>query len=273
MLFGNIFISLCAAAATFETYVLNRLRPNPPYVVFVFCGTLFLYNLQRVVLAPSYLSFKTSVRHEWIKNYRTKLLILSCIGFAGMILSLFRTGFYLLRIMIPAGIFSLMYFFPGIQLRKLPGLKAFVIALVWAIITAFSPVVLAYQAMPIQSLSLFYITAERIFFILPLCIIFNIRDIEQDAFTGVHTIPSLYGPVAAKAMSILCLIISFGCSFALYYKGVYGSATIIALAVSAGITLAAMLLGNEKRGEYYYLFTIDGMILLQALLVAAFNFF
>lgn len=169
------------------------------------------------------------------------------------------------------GVISLLYFMPGVQLRNLPGVKAMVVSIVWAIVSVYVPTMSEHFL--IDNTITLYILAERTLFILSLCIVFNIRDIAHDRLSGVKTLPTLAGVKISKAIAVICLLVSGVFSVVIYWQGTYTETALAAILTSLTITILLVLKCSEKSSEYYYLFGIDGMMLLQALLVCFFYFF
>lgn len=280
LLYGNLFIAGCASASVLQTFLIADAHPDWTYVLFVFFSTLFLYNLQRIVLSNDYLKNPISKRHSWILENKTRLIVLSIIGLCGSFLCILFLGTKLFLIMLALGIISSFYFIPGIGLRKIPALKALLVSLVWAFAGVIVPSILNDTiggGITLYRYSVFLLFMERCFFILSLCIVFNIRDIEHDSRSNVRTIPSIYGSKTGILAAVSGIIITGILSSLLFYQHCYTLSNFLAMLVSLAITSAVIVSGystnsRSNRSEFHYIFTIDGMILLQAMLVCAFNF-
>jgi 4-hydroxybenzoate polyprenyltransferase len=271
ILFSNLFVSLCAAAMAMQTYLIISAEINTAYIAFTFFSTLFLYNLQRVVLSPMYTKASASERHVWIVGNKKTLTLFYTLSAVGMAMCVFLIGTRLLFIMVPLGIISVFYFLPGVRLRQLPAIKALMVSMVWAVVSVYTPLLLEEKAqINIELLCMF---SERTLFVLSLCIVFNIRDIAHDKASEVRTIPSLYGIKTGKGAAIICIALSLLFTMILYRLGVYSMLNTIAIAISLLITVIGIVQCSEKSSEYFYLFGIDGMMLLQMLLVCSFHFF
>lgn len=172
--------------------------------------------------------------------------------------------------MIPLGIVSVLYFLPGVRLRKIPAVKAFMVAFVWAAVSLYTPIQINGEGQLNKVLLIMF--SERLLFLLSLCIVFNIRDIEHDKISAVRTIPSLYGIAVGKTVAIVCLILSGSLSVILHQQGIYSISNALAIVISAIISTALILSCSKKSSEYFYLFGIDGMMLIQPLLICSSNF-
>jgi len=271
VLFSNIFISLCAAASAWETFLLAG-KTNWHYLLFVFCSTFVFYNMQRVLLSRDYVSEDSSERHRWIARHIRLLTVLSGIAFIASIPLVIKWEWKLVLVFAFFCVLATLYFIPKVNLRTIPGLKAVYISLLWTFSTVVFPSLLI--GFRLEKGYLWLLAAERFFFILPLCIVFNIRDIDYDRKRGVRTLPVLIGVGATKIISAsLVFIFSALLIYRCYFYGLvvkFGESMqpfVPALLVSGLITLLALLFADKKRSEYYYILVVDGMILLQAVLV------
>lgn len=89
---------------------------------------------------------------------------------------------------------------------------------------------------------------------------FDVRDMDNDAQTK-KTIPQLFGEVKAKYLSILLLVISQGILIYVYPFDLYG--------VLIFTILSILVLRQSKKSnqELYFSGLIDGLLLLQAVLI------
>lgn len=211
-----------------------------------------------------------SIRHSWIIDHRKTLLLLFSLGGSGLLICICLIGTKLLYIMIPLGILSVLYFLPGVRLRKTPAVKALMVAFVWATVSLYTPLHLNGDGELNKVLLIIF--PERLLFILSLCIVFNIRDIEHDKLSAVRTIPSLYGTGAGKTVAIVCLVLSVSLSVSLYRQGIYNTYNVVAIIITIITTIVLTLNCSKKSSEYFYLLGIDGMMLLQPLLVYSCDF-
>jgi 4-hydroxybenzoate polyprenyltransferase len=250
---------------TVETYLLMQDPVNWIYVAFVFTSTLVLYNFPTFTEAnflPEY-----SERHRWITENKNVVLAISIVAALASAILIFFFPLKFILWFVPLALIALAYFFPQTHLRRIAGLKAGVVTLVWTSVTAIYPLLLlsGFDVPRCFENESGMIMLLNFLFIFPLCVIYNVRDVEADRKAGVRTLPVIYG---VKITVLVCLI-----SLALFSWLV-----IITIAdpeiracflFSAAATSALLLFASEKRSDYFYSFWIDGMILLQALLLMA----
>jgi 4-hydroxybenzoate polyprenyltransferase len=271
LLFSNLFVALCAAAITLQTYILYNLSLNTAYILFVFFATLFLYNLQRLILRPLYIKAPGSIRHDWILEHKKTLIILTGLSGMSMLGILFFMASRIFYAMIPLGILSVFYFLPGIGLRKIPFLKSLLVALIWAAVSVYVPVLLSGNEYRKSEVLLLF--SERALFFLSLCVVFNIRDIEHDRLSEVRTVPSVFGIKTSIRLGLSGLLVTGCCSWLIYLQGIYSIPDLLALFSSLFISFLLILQCKKGINEAYYLFGLDGMLPAQLLLVLLFNLF
>src|ERR1044072_2807376 len=137
-LFSNLHIALCAVALVGTTQVFFDFHLRSELFVFVFCGTFFLYNLQRLPAA-----FDTKVvrreflRHRWNTEHRKLLVVISIIAAVAAGWAYFRLYHRTQLIALLPAALSVAYAFPSlywrgkwIKLREIPGIKIFLVGLV-----------------------------------------------------------------------------------------------------------------------------------------------
>lgn len=149
ILYSSLFISFCAFALTIETYQLAELPISLSMAWFVFMATLFTYNLSSVQSEIArFLYGKRSAGKSWVMRNRKALSIL---GIAGILAAAFIYFYFSLNIsfwfVLHLAIISVGYTVPILYrarkarpLRRVPLLKVFLIAYVWAAVTIFFPV-------------------------------------------------------------------------------------------------------------------------------------
>lgn len=271
LLFSNLFVAFCAVTITIETYLIYAVTPNRAYILFVFFATLFLYNLERLILSPQYTKAPGSIRHIWVVEHKKTLIVFSALSALGMLITICFIGLAILYILFPLGVISVLYFLPGIELRKIPVLKSLMVATVWALVSTFIPVQLSVKNQLNDSLLLLF--TERALFFLSLCVVFNIRDMEHDRLSNVRTIPSMYGIKTAVLAGLAGIVATGICSCLLFLQGTYSGQNVLAVFTSLLITFLLILKCKKESNETYYLLGLDGMLPMQLVLICLFNFF
>lgn len=277
-IFSNTFIALCSVAQGLVTFYLIGVKPIPRIAWLLFTSTLLVYNFGLLTARPENPQRSPSERMRWFFGHHRLMVTVSIISFLSLAVLFFQLSTLLEALLIFLSIISLTYSIPmftrnGIKsgIRNIPGLKQFLITLIWTISSVLVPVFEARHTglTEISAGATSILFAERFLFFGALTIPFDIRDIAEDKTTNVKTIPVIWGE---KNAYLLCgaLLIGYLLLLVLFsnnrFDSNFGALTFTALA--AGWVIFKTKL---KKNEYYYLFFVDGVLILQYLLLLLFN--
>jgi 4-hydroxybenzoate polyprenyltransferase len=270
LLFSNIFIAFCAVAQGLVTYYLLKLPPDKYILMFLFCSTLLVYNLSMLLAKPKEHQKSPFKRVRWIFSHHRLTISITLIASLCIIpLGLWYLSVQSQLLMVFVGILALAYNFPFLKLndkkiglRNLPGIKLFLIALVWSVSCVLLPIVEVESTFGISvTLSeTLLLVAKRFLFICAITIPFDIRDLFQDKLYELKTIPVMLGEKKAwifcQALLIIYLILLI-----LFAKNI--DLDVIGLTLTILLTGWLIFKSNIKRNEYYYFFFLDGTMILQ----------
>lgn len=266
LVYSSVFISSCAFSLTIETYKLAGLPISLPMAVFVFLATLFTYNLSSVysfIRRPYQQKYKTS--RQWWQRHK-KLLAIT--GVASIAVAV---GIYLYFglninawVVLHLALISIWYTVPIAYkskklrpLRSIPLLKVFLIAYVWAAVTALFPLLDAGMATwDAQTLLLFL---RRFLFILALALLFDIRDYAYDRSTNTLTIPGLIGIKYTKLVSLALLLV-----YVVLIAASEAGSVQWALVASALVAALVVIFSDVHKPRIYYALLADGAMLVHA---------
>jgi 4-hydroxybenzoate polyprenyltransferase len=273
LLYGNIFIALCAA---FQTWMTCRLlyidMEGKPLTLFVFAATFFIYNIHKPITFFLKKDFINNERFLKTKAYAAPLSIMCFIAAMICLDAFFRFSWSAQYVVIGLAIFSLAYVLPilplpqkGVsRLKDLPYIKIFVIALVWSVDTIALPIVQLRGTLHIVH---YQMMLERAAFVFALTIPFDIRDMVWDKATDVKTIPLSIGIKKAKLWANIALIISLSMSYIFLWYGIYTFKSVIVLFFSYILSAYWIQKTSPDQPDHFFDFNIDGMLFLQAILV------
>ena len=267
-LFGNIFISVCAFSLFWATCLLIQFPLPLTLGVWVGLATFFLYNFDS--LLPTKLRYHVAVspRKAWVLAHR-RVLAIAMIAAGLLLVFIFLYSFRLAHFWLLAhlALLSLFYSWPVIPtangfipLRNVPLLKLLLISYVWATVTVWLPLLAANW--PVLAGKGWLLFLERFFFILPLTIIFDIRDVARDQHTGTLTLPRLVGVRAAKWIAFTFLL-----AYLLLVFFNHQGANQLALILCGLIYGGLIELAHENRSEYFYAVAGDGILVMPAILL------
>ncbi|HMG08270.1 MAG TPA: UbiA family prenyltransferase, partial [Mucilaginibacter sp.] len=157
-------------------------------------------------------------------------------------------------------------------LRNIPGLKPFLITLVWTMSCVLFPVleVLHRHTNDISMRDTTILIAKRFLFIGALTIPFDIRDLFDDRTQGLKTIPVAWGE---KNAYLFCQVLLAGYVVLLFLFRRNGfSSDFWALTLTVILTGWLIFKSAWKKDEYYYFFFMDGVLILQYVVLTAFRF-
>ncbi|HEY1025960.1 MAG TPA: UbiA family prenyltransferase [Sphingobacteriaceae bacterium] len=276
LLFSNIFIALCAVAQGLVTYHLLNARPDEHVLGILFSATLALYNFSIFLSRPKHPERSPFARVRWIFSHQRLMITLTIIAVLSLIpLFLFLSATSKILLLFLA-LVSVTYNLPlfsfhnkSFSLRNIPGIKLFIIAMVWAFSAVLLPILeLESDIVTVTSRDAILLTAKRFLLVAVLIVPFDIRDLYQDKHYDLKTIPVMFGE---KRAYLFCqfLLMAYVAMLFLFTNQLNND--------FAALTLTAILTGwlifrsDLKKNEYYYFFLIDGVMILQYILLVLFS--
>ena len=103
-----------------------------------------------------------------------------------------------------------------------------------------------------------------------LCLLFDMRDIEVDNSENIKTLAVVLGHKKSYHLSYLLLLLFVLLSIAQYFY-VPQMRFLIPMIISAAATFVTIEITKKSNSDFVYLAGIDGMMLLQAVLVYLFS--
>lgn len=144
-------------------------------------------------------------------------------------------------------------------IREIPGMKLPVLSIVWGCATVVLPMLMLGQRSSIEPGLFLLVLIARVLYISGLTIPFDVRDLNVD-LAKMRTVPMVWGVIN----SLWC-----ACLLALISGGVWAYLGEMPLAIHALITavLVSPKVYKPYIGEWYYSIILDGMLLLQLLVI------
>lgn len=238
---------------------------NLNFYCFVFGATLAQYNLHYMTKK---IAVRDSARLAWSLQNRNIHLALLITGICLIIYSLFSFHLRHYIILSVMGLIAFIYSFPVLPLKERRRIKDYglikilTLALLWTLVTVWFPVV----NFSLDNILFLFIFFKRFLFMFVLCLLFDMRDMEIDREQHIHTIPVIAGRAGSYYLSYAVLFLFALLCVAQYYF--FGDAAILAaMLLSAICTFIIIEITKKNNSDYIYLAGIDGMMLLQSLLV------
>ena len=244
----------------------------------LFTATLGIYNFSIILTKPKHPETSAYKRVRWFFSHYRLMVTLTIVSLLSLIPLFFLISTESRILMVFLSVISFFYSIPifsvGEQkfgLRNIPGLKQFLITLVWTMSTTLLPVLEA-QSLHSTSISMRDTTiliAKRFLFIGALTIPFDIRDLFEDRQSGLKTVPVVWGE---KNAYLFCqaLLAGYVVLLFLFRNGGFNADF---YALTTTVVLAGWLIFKSKweKNEYYYFFYMDGVLIVQYLVLLLFN--
>ena len=256
----SIFVSCCAVALCYETFLLLQIEVSFPILCFVFFSTICSYNFYWL-MCKFYYNANTN---NFLKNNLT-YISLFCLGAISALCFFINSTLGLIPVLISL-VLTIMYSMPllpfqfAIKLRQIGFAKTILLAFTWALVTVMLPV--ANSTIPnIPTLILFF---NRFLFMLFLCIIFDRRDASLDKINNVQSLVSKMDLAKLKNIYYVLLFLYFltSCLF------IYTSHSLIHLLQSVFMVIvlvAAFRKSLQPQSYFFYYFYVDGLMLVSLL--------
>lgn len=279
LLFSNIFIALCAVAQGLVTYQLLQIKPDKYVLGLLFFSTLALYNFSILLSKPEKPQNSTLRRVQWIfSHYRLMITLTIICVFSIIPLALFLSTSSKI-LLLSLALISMAYSLPlftieekRFGLRNIPGIKLFLIAIVWALSVVLLPILEAESNQGIQTSinDSILLISKRFLFIAAITVPFDIRDLFDDKLKELKTIPVLLGEKLAllicQAFLIIYLVLLF------FFTKQFDS-NFFGLALTIILTGWLIFKSKWKKNEYYYFLYLDGTMAVQFLMLVFCSFF
>ena len=259
VVFTNIYVAACGAALTAATYALLGEPPRfGPVAALVFCCTLVIYNLDRLV-EPN----PGDTEHErWIAAHRKPLWVLTALAAAGAALLVTQFPPRCALSLVPAGAIAIGYCVPmlpirgrWLRLKQLPGAKLLLIAGVWTYATAGLPMLNTGIELNTDTWA---ILSARLLFLAAVALPFDLPDIQRDRLSGIVTLPTVFKVTTVRWLAV-------GLAIGGMIAGILNPwPPGAAVAISCLAAIALLLALRPDRGVVYFMIALDGLLLFQA---------
>lgn len=270
LLFTSIYIALCCVVMIYQSYLLFDIPVNWSFLLFALSGTLCSYNFHWY-LTPSL--YGLSGKAAWSvqkKRAHAALFVLGAIGAAYFGVQLLHYWEWL----IATAFITFLYSAPKIPHKSFRWLKNIAIgktiflAYSWTHVTAFLPIELSGFTWT-NAQYLFVI--NRFFLIYPICILFDLRDKEEDKREGIRSMITEFDKRGVVVIFWGSMLVFLATTIGLYLTGM--SIPVLGALATPGVLLAALYGYSQKTlSDYYYYFVLDGLMMLSGLLLLFIHF-
>lgn len=264
----NLLIAFAAVAQCALTYLILNYTVNPNILIIEGGTTLLLYNLSLYLSLPKDPASSPYHRTRWVGANMFLFWCWSTLAAIAVCYALFHLHFLTIGYLLIIGILSVAYAVPifsiggkRIGLRQIPGLKLFYIALIWSLSSVGLPVVEIFASGVSVDWSMAnYLGLVKIIFLLVCTLPFDIRDIQQDTYYQLKTLPTLLGKERAIKLSyFLGVLHILVISLAPYPEFVKWGM----LLTTIGIILTLRFMIFTAKRHYHHVYLLDFALILQ----------
>jgi 4-hydroxybenzoate polyprenyltransferase len=232
---------------------------------FVFFSTICSYNFHWYLTQTS---STASQRIQWAQQFKGWHLFLYFIGLAGAFIYFLPIRGHWLALAF-AGLVTFLYSAPKIPQSIFKGLKKIAIgktiflSAVWTYVTTVLPVILSGHKWETDC-SLFALS--RFFLIYAICILFDLRDREDDKNAGIKSLITYFSEREIHKLFFLSLLFFASTTVSLYHFQ-HSFLAILYLLIPGFIL--SLLYNHAKRNfsDYLYYFVLDGLMMFSGLLM------
>ena len=260
---SSVHVALSAVALTFVTSIEFELYTNEYLLGFIGSASVIGYNFVKY--------FGLARRHYRSLSKRLKTIqIFSIICMVPMLYCFFKLQSVTLWAILILGIITFLYAIPLLpnrifmdrkkELRKVGGLKIYLIAIVWVGVTVLLPVLESGENV---SNDIILTIVQRFAFIVVLMLPFEIRDLNYDSLK-LATIPQKIGIKRTKILGVVLLVVMVGLEF---FKDQILEKHLLSLGFISLLTLICILLAKKRQGKYYSAFWVEGIPLVWLLIL------
>ena len=227
-------------------------------IVFVFTATLSAYIFCQLNSALITKSNSISRRISWVKEklfINCIVLIISSLIFT---YQLFKLEMHIFSLVLLFGLVTSMYALKteSLNIREIPYLKLFIIAINWLFLTCFVPIL--YLKIDINMRSMSFLIG-MFAFIITVILPFDLRDYDIDKSVNLKTIPHLISKWGVVLLSLMLSIVFY--KFKTQTTPIQDNQVQLLALICALMPLASV--GAMKiKNEYYYLVGVDGLCIL-----------
>lgn len=204
LIYSSVYLSFSGISMIYVSYVIQGIQPDLKIFLVVFLMTFSVYNINRMTDEKED-SISHSERYAFTQKHGKFLLSSSLLGYLLAILLAMSKG-------VKTTLVSLIPLFCGIlysvkwapkrfkyrRLKEIPFAKNIVIAFAWATTATLLPCTIS----NIVTIRTWVIYLFLFVSVLVNCIVFDMRDTEGDAISGIKTIPVVIGLEKTKKLLI-----------------------------------------------------------------------
>lgn len=249
--FSNLHVAFGVYCLTKITLFLFQIDTNST-ARFALFSTIVSYNFIRFLNISIHKNWITT----WFVKHKRAIISLSILSSIACVYFMIDFRLNTILILVPLVLLTLFYGmslpYKLFSLRKVPGLKIFVIAFCYASVTVVLPLVQnEIKISPTISVLFF----QRLFFVILITIPFDIRDVDFDS-SKLKTIPQRFGIISAKIIGVVLGVVIVLLEYIFIFENHTKSSIIL---IVSFISVVFLLCSNNKQSKYYSAFWVESI--------------
>ncbi|WP_298896719.1 hypothetical protein [uncultured Psychroserpens sp.] len=252
---SSIHVALAVYALSWLTLMQFDITYDENILYFIFFSTITGYNFIKYFGLAKF-------HHRSLAGWLKAIQVFSLFSFIALVYYVFKLEKQTLVYVSLFGVMTFLYAIPLVpkkifldkqqNLRSISGLKIYIIALVWAGVTVFLP--LLNNEYPI-SYDVILTAIQRFLFVIALMLPFEIRDLVYDSLK-LSTIPQRIGILMTKLLGSVLLVLFFILEF---FKDEMNEDLLLIHIIITIVTLVMVLFARENQNKYYSAFWVESL--------------
>ncbi|MGY0391783.1 hypothetical protein ACW5R3_04355 [Bizionia sp. KMM 8389] len=263
----SVHVALAVFSLSWMTLIEYDIPFDAPVLFFIFFASITGYNFVKFFGLAKFHHRRLSI---WLK----RIQVVSLVSFLLMGYFAYELQAKTLMLLAGFGLVTFLYAIPFLpkkmfvdqqqNLRNISGVKVYVIALVWAGVTVFIPLLNNNHLLEVTVIWAFI---QRFILVLALMLPFEIRDMQFDSIK-LGTIPQKIGVVNTKIMGVVLAVLFLALEFLLPCSG---SIKLITQLLITLLLIASIVMATKEQGKYYSGFWVESIPVFWLLLVLLFR--
>lgn len=264
---SSLHVGLSVYALTWITLIDHHISYNDNILYFNFYATITGYNFVKYFGLAKF-------HHRGLATWLKSIQLFSLICFVLMCFYALKLNTKTIIYIGGFGLVTFLYAIPFLpknifldkqqNLRSVSGLKIYLIALIWAGVTVYLPLV---NSGFLIRYDVILTGIQRFLFVMVLMLPFEIRDLQYDSIK-LATIPQKIGINNTKLIGVVLLVVLVVLQF---FKNDFGFNDTLTLIAVAFITLIFLISSKKEQSKYYSSFFVEGLPLLWLFLLLMLN--
>ncbi len=245
---ASIHVAFSVVALFFISAIYLNISYDCNGAFFVFFSTIVGYNFVKY-------DELARVKKVQLTNKFKAIITLSFFSALAAFYFFTKLSFYIQLVALLAFVLTVLYTLPFLpkhkNLRNFSGIKIYIVALAWTVVTVLLPVI----SDTVHFGSLFFLLVQRFIFVFVLLLIFEINDLNNDA-VYLQTIPQKIGVTKTKKLAFFLSILFFVLEY--FINPIINKPFLVLMLITL-LLLFFTYFSSEKRNKYYTSFCVEAL--------------